>query len=405
MGDWVYYISVLKMGDIATRVNVAAEIHKTKSLKDFIQRELDESNHSEKISEYLLNQTQRLFNSLVIGVYGGSPEFYEINIDMENQHYDLGDFSERIRGTLGLLKLDGTENLFALDGQHRVVGIRKSLAENESLRDEEVGTIFVAHNNDEAGIVRTRRLFTTLNKYAKKPSKFEIIALDEDDVIAIITRSLIDDHPLFRNKTGMSKQKRISPQDQHCFTNVISLYDTLDIILRDRRNGWVDFKRVRPETEDLVRKFYERGNHFWELMSAHLPAVREMQENAPANDLAAEYRHKDGGHVVFRPVGLILYAKVIKKFLDDGIELEHAINLLSLVPTQLSEEPWRGVFWNTVRGIMIYSSENQRIAQKMIYCSLGGNLENYRTTEEELKLDLAGIQNKDPNEIHLPKYV
>ena len=47
---------------------------------------------------------------------------------------------------------------------------------------------------------RTRRLFTTLNRYAKPVKKSEIIALDEDDIIAIITRELVEKYPLFREK-------------------------------------------------------------------------------------------------------------------------------------------------------------------------------------------------------------
>lgn len=40
MGDWVYYICFLKMRDIAERISIAGEIHKTKSLQDLLQREL-----------------------------------------------------------------------------------------------------------------------------------------------------------------------------------------------------------------------------------------------------------------------------------------------------------------------------------------------------------------------------
>lgn len=44
---------------------------------------------------------------------------------------------------------------------------------------------------------RSRRLFSTLNRYAKPVSMRDIIALDEDDVVAIASRDLIDTHPLF----------------------------------------------------------------------------------------------------------------------------------------------------------------------------------------------------------------
>jgi DNA sulfur modification protein DndB len=81
MGDWIYYISFLRFKDIADRVSLAQELHTSRVLKDLIQREVDESVHSESIKNYLLQQNQRLFNALVIAVYGGSPTWAELKID------------------------------------------------------------------------------------------------------------------------------------------------------------------------------------------------------------------------------------------------------------------------------------------------------------------------------------
>ena len=66
-----------------------------------------------------------------------------------------------------------------------MVGIKEALKENPELGDDELAVIFIAHHTDSAGKERSRRLFTTLNKNAKPVSKGEIIALDEDDAMAI----------------------------------------------------------------------------------------------------------------------------------------------------------------------------------------------------------------------------
>ena len=81
MGDWIYYISFLRLKDVAERVSLAQELHTSKALKDLIQREVDESIHSASIKRYLLQQDQRLFNALVIAVYGGAPRWAERKID------------------------------------------------------------------------------------------------------------------------------------------------------------------------------------------------------------------------------------------------------------------------------------------------------------------------------------
>ena len=78
------------------------------------------------------------------------------------------------------------------------------MRENNELKREEVSVIFVSHRN------RSRRngtnatpVFTTLNRYAKPVKKSEIISLDEDDTIAIVTRKLVDEHPLFRDEPSI----------------------------------------------------------------------------------------------------------------------------------------------------------------------------------------------------------
>ena len=198
MGDWVYYVTVMKMGDISKRVQFADEIHPDKALSKLIQRQLEES-HSQKIADYLLGQTQRFFNSIVVGIYKGAPQWFELNIRTNtNDVFDesLADPDE-LSGMMGLLFLNGNEKIFAIDGQHRVAGIKRALDNNSGLQDEKVSVIFVAHRDTSEGIARTRRLFTSLNRYAKPVSQLAKIALDEDDVVAIVTRKLIEEHPLF----------------------------------------------------------------------------------------------------------------------------------------------------------------------------------------------------------------
>ena len=80
---------------------------------------------------------------------------------------------------------------------------------------------------------RTRRLFSTLNRHACNRSVFtELIILDEDDIVAITCRHLIEKHPLFTDgKISLQKQKALNSKDQRSFTSVIALYQTMDIYL------------------------------------------------------------------------------------------------------------------------------------------------------------------------------
>ena len=75
MGDWTYYIASMTLEELAQRVTTASAIHQSKGLDELIQRSL--SPRAEDIANYLLSQPQRLFGTLVVGVYGGEPEWLE----------------------------------------------------------------------------------------------------------------------------------------------------------------------------------------------------------------------------------------------------------------------------------------------------------------------------------------
>jgi len=288
MGDWIYYIAFMTMRDIAERVSVAEEIHTSKSLNELIQRQI--TNRATQIKDYLLNQPQRFFNALVIGVYGGSPQWFELEIK-ENLILDPEGLPNYIEGALGILVLEGSEKLFAIDGQHRVVGIRKTVGENDEIGNEEVSAIFVAHRNDPAGLERTRRLFTTLNRYAKPVSKQEIIALDEDDVIAIVTRHLVEEHPLFKDRISLAKGKNVPVRDKRNLTTIVTLYDALDVFLRTKRRGWNDFKKSRPD-EGTIEKFYGDAKLLWDTLIAYFPPLKELVDSISSEEVAAKYRHR-----------------------------------------------------------------------------------------------------------------
>jgi DNA sulfur modification protein DndB len=201
IGTWAYYAASLRFADVASRIKFASEVHgRDRQLNELIQRSLEKS--ASDIATYLRRQKEeRFLNALVVGVYEGDPKWFNATIN-ETERLDASRIPAYGLHALGLLVFDGRERLFALDGQHRVEGIRQALHGDSSLNDEQILVLFVGHQNTAAGLRRTRRLFTTLNRYAKPVSKSDLIALDEDDAVAIVTRTLVMTHALFHNRTS-----------------------------------------------------------------------------------------------------------------------------------------------------------------------------------------------------------
>ena len=474
MGDWIYYVTFLGMEQIADRIEFAEEIHPSPTLKMLIQREI--TDRSQNISDYLLKQPQRFFNSLIVGVYGGSPNWHEFKIGT-NSEFDAELLPLHLEGSLGILRLNGEETLFAIDGQHRVQGIKKALEENNELKREEVSIIFVSHRNDPDGMERTRRLFTTLNRYAKPVKKSEIIALDEDDTIAIITRELVEKHPLFcdkllfttevkldshlekreffeliqgefrlnkislsRNATvsvkkkdsvwlisdygrqqtytvrkeksklaiyyqkiSTAKTKALYPQDGNNITSIITLYDVLEIVLREKGKSWHNFKKFRPNPS-IVSQYYSRAIKFWDTMIEYFPPLKEFKETPPGKSVARQYRSTSGGNLLFRPVGLEIVTSVIKEATNSGLSEEEAIKLVSNTPMELANEPWAGLLWDKINQRMLTAPTNKKVAKQLLFHSIGGNLSRMKTNIDDVQEEYAGLLNREKSEVKLPQY-
>ncbi len=202
-----------------------------------------------------------------MGIFDGQPYWQELNITKNTENIEGYDenmykyFSE----TMGFLTLNGKESIFAIDGQHRAVGIREAVNKNLNILKDEIPVVFVAHKMTIEGNIRTRRLFSTLNRYAKPVDKSEIIALSEDDNCAIIVRDLIDNFELFSDMILVNKSPSINPSNNTAFTNIRTLYDIIERMFSNKKvysievNG-IDnysFTNVRltdPEITQICKK-------------------------------------------------------------------------------------------------------------------------------------------------------
>jgi DNA sulfur modification protein DndB len=410
MGNWTYYIAFMKMKEIAQRIDPANSFYSSKTLQELLQRQVL-SGRAKEIEHYLAMQEQRFFNALVIGTYGGDPQWKEMVVKQTST--SVLEIPGALEGTMGFLFLDGSEKLFAIDGQHRVEGIRLAVKDHQELESEEVCVILVRgitgehRSEDEEGFERTRRLFTTLNRYAKPVSKKDIIALDEDDAVAIITRRLVEDYPLFSGrKTSVKAATSISVSDKQCLTSINALYDGLDIyLISGAKAKWRKFKRFYPGDEEIDR-LYKSAIDLWENYCKHFPPLKEVRDSGPNEEIARKYRTADGGNILFRPIGLLMFVKVVRQLIDySRLTLEQAVKRVSKVPMELSGEPWAHLTWNPRNRKIITASQNRKAAEKLLFNAVGGDLSVLKSSPDSLRRELAAIKNIEVRDIILPSYV
>lgn len=350
-GSWVYYSSLLTLQDVASHVKIAEEIHSNKKLSDMIQREL-KRRRAKEIADYLCTQSERFLNSLVVAVYGGEPKWYALSeVQPSASGLDPAMLSDRDLASVGFLELSGEEVFFTLDGQHRLAGIRKALEKANDLVLDEINVLFVAHKETLEGRQRTRRLFTTLNKRAKPVSKGAIIALDEDDTMAIICRRLVEEHDWFSGeKVAYQATNNMPVSNQKALTTIGALYDLISIlfckIYGAKRE---ELKYYRP-SDKVLDNWYDKVESFFVSFYNHFSDFREFCDAGDSfASVTKKYRNNDGGSVLFRPIGLIILVEVVGRLRKKhkNMDVDKVLCHISKIKWNLNEYPFRDIIWNS----------------------------------------------------------
>ena len=174
-GSFRYYVVKMSARELSENVKYASELYEDRTLDEAIQRILNESEVNKEIVEYLKQQPDRFFSSIVVAALEGNPMFYPLEI-MEDSRFALFHDDLRLNESFGFLKFDGTQKYYALDGQHRLTAIKTLLNRNnsdpdgapEDLEKDEFSVIVIVPSQEDADFMQKyRRLFSHLNRYAK----------------------------------------------------------------------------------------------------------------------------------------------------------------------------------------------------------------------------------------------
>ena len=388
MGEWNYYVVKMSARELADNVQLASAVYDENILDESIQRTLDEEIQRtlretrvyKEIVEYLKRQPYRFFSSLVVAALEGKPMFYPVEITDDPQFVIFRD-DQRLNDAFGLLKFDGTQKYYALDGQHRLSAIKALLDRTNSLSDgspedfenDEFSVIVVVPSQSDSNqtfMQKYRRLFTNLNRYAKKTDKATDITMDEDDTFAILTRQLINKKDFFKSPQGRQKEsariktksKNLSVNDPH-FTSLETLYEMNIALLRSQQRetiGWGPisaegedentFKRFRPP-EEYIESLYSELEMYWNALLAELPVLHNEPTTKMRVHELPDAETEDGtDHLLFWPIGQQMLAEIVRTLLDKRLPepenptpdaVREALSGLNQLEWRLHQAPWR----------------------------------------------------------------
>jgi DNA sulfur modification protein DndB len=351
VGDWPYYICTMKYGAVAREVNFAYELNNgNKELADLIQRGI--SDRTNEIVKYLLTNESRFLGSMIVAAWGGKPLYHPVTMN------DPDGLLQNLDSDFGVLEFNGSQQYFAIDGQHRLRAIKDSIKQNPDLGNEDICVLIVSHFDNEEGRRRTRRLFTNINKHAKKTTKAEDIALDEDDPIAITTRRLLMEH-WFLKQNGrvrvVSKSNddgglklatgNVSKTDSTALFTMGGLYEIVKSLVSGFGLAAAGKDQSMRPTDEILESTYDGVSvNIDKLLAACGNIAELLEKSSSARELRAPKHDEGQGHPFMRAMIQRVIANVVAHCIQGKLmEWDELQTALSQMDWTLAAAPWNVV--------------------------------------------------------------
>ncbi|HYC06235.1 MAG TPA: DNA sulfur modification protein DndB [Azospirillaceae bacterium] len=347
IGNTEYFETTMKVRDLVYNVRRASELDEWAnfSIEERMQRELDEKRVREQIVPYLANNADRFFGSIIVLVYKGEVSFES-----------LGDLKLSVPGAykaslgkMGFLAIDGG-TLIVLDGQHRLAALKAvydprpdgSVAGPfvKDIPEDEVCVVFVRHEDS----VKTRRIFNTVNRYARQTGRGDNIITSEDDGYAIVARRLLrEDEPLGNRQVAGKpfelvnwRSNTMSPRSKQ-LTTISAVYESVQLIL----GGQFYQGQARPE-EERLDEGSERAGTFWQVVLNGIEAYRQALAN-PEGIPAMRDEASDSA-LLFKPAAQVALIKGLLAACTQGrLALDEAVRRANGIDWRISAPAWQGV--------------------------------------------------------------
>ncbi|WP_251965936.1 DGQHR domain-containing protein [Salinibacter ruber] len=434
MGSTRYWSSTLKASELARIARAASERDDwaNMGIEDRMQRELDHKRIDREIIPYLVNAADRFFASLIILVY--DPDVFEFESMDELGGDSLPTaYGAALKEKMGVLSIDSGE-MVALDGQHRLVSLRKIIQEDESVQaikngrhvaqvpGDDISVMFVLHEEME----KTRRIFNKVNRQAKKTSKSDNIITSEDDGYAIVTRRLMrvrEDQPFgIEDENGdliVDWRSNSITKRSKKFTTMSCIYESVQDILEHLEPGhFEDFEEsadpTRPDEDDLDRA-HDISADWWAAVLDGIEPYREaISDLQDGNNTLPERRDDRSAQysLIFKPAGqnalMKGLLKAYKRADDQGVNLSRAdlIERVHDVDFRIEADLWVDILV-LQSGRMSSRKRGKRLGGELIAYMIAPEAmddseieELYRSYNEERGNDL---ESNNPEEEEMPE--
>jgi DNA sulfur modification protein DndB len=366
MGELDYALVMMKLGELVKHISYAEEI-----------QEWDGGIPAEFKKQRKLNMS-RIINEMVPYLTATPDHFYgAITAELERP----GDPQNKLlfepvggHETMGILTLDGSEQVMALDGQHRLKSIELSMKTHPDLARESIAVILVPGK----GYKKSQQLFTDLNRYAKQPSKTLNLLFEHREFFAVVAKEVASGARTFRDRVNLETNSLGQKAKHHITLGV--LYECVLALLDGHYNDGEKAEGKIREATNLITHIYD------DVVAPTLPEFETMLTgNALPYDLRCKYIF---GH----SVGQQAIARTIRTARDAaGDQWESVVRKgFAAIDWRLTNPLWEGA---AVQGGAI-GSRRQNIEQTSTVLKL---LLNLAASPKEIDSLQSAIQAMDPS--------
>lgn len=199
MGEYEYYQTTMKPGDVISKTSAAVDYFSPADWEEMgeiarVQREPDKLRILQEIAPYLIRSKKRFFNSIVALLDEKACNFQSLDSFPVNDPSGKPTTASKLllpayqnkAQSIGFLEITDSKSMLILDGQHRMLALKKVMNEQNELREDfkkrgedfdkfknhdlsgdDISVIFVKVSN----LQEMRKMFEDLNTYAKRQSK------------------------------------------------------------------------------------------------------------------------------------------------------------------------------------------------------------------------------------------
>ena len=316
IGTTDYWVVTMKCKELTERLVIPKKMKgwDDLSIEEKYQREIKLGRVKKDIAPYFAQDKDRFTGSLIVAVMNYEQMTFERVTDIAK---GLPALYQKAAHGIGLLTLNGDEILVPLDGQHRVKAIEYAITGRDdanrdipylepdpSLAQEDIVVLLVRFDP-----AKSRKIFNKVNRYARKTSKGENLITDDDDHVAVLTRSI-------SGKLIAGRLVRISaatlPKGATEFTTLATLYSCNQAILR---HGGHDVGTINNLTTAQRKLMQKEINDTWTLLLKHISAFHtatlDASENGDSDRVALRTEN-----ILGKPIGQLSLVRAYLKLRD-----------------------------------------------------------------------------------------